>query len=238
MRRMFAKKRAGVNAVPFPRLRARLPAVPDGQSASTPCSPTRHAQNRRANSEALLPRRGKQRRLRTPAAYPCPAGQGCVIPPARPTFPSLAPKKWAKQHKEERASGRQRAEACRLPRLGDGAAGRRPPFRGECQASKVFEGGQGGGTGFKVLFANFVAWAAKSDARLTFRRGSAPPRVRGASQAGARNFGASGKYWVALEEGSGACRRACRRACRWACRRACRRASRLAPTGQGATLWH
>ena len=36
---------------------------------------------RRANSEALLPRRGKQRRSRTPAAYPCPPGQGCVISP-------------------------------------------------------------------------------------------------------------------------------------------------------------
>ena len=39
---------------------------------------------RRANSEALLPRRGKQRRSRTPAAYPCPPGQGCVIPPNLP----------------------------------------------------------------------------------------------------------------------------------------------------------
>ena len=71
---------AGRHASVFP---ARLPTVPDGQSAPTPCSPPRQTKIRRANSEALLPRRGKQRRIRTPAAYPCPAGQGCVISPCR-----------------------------------------------------------------------------------------------------------------------------------------------------------
>ena len=53
---------------------ARLPAVPDGQSAPTPRSPPRHAQNQARHSEALLPRRGKQRRPRTLAAPPCPCG--------------------------------------------------------------------------------------------------------------------------------------------------------------------
>ena len=53
-------------------LPARLSTVPDGQSAPTPCSLSRHTKIRRANSEAPLPRRGKQRRFRTLAAYPCP----------------------------------------------------------------------------------------------------------------------------------------------------------------------
>ena len=53
---------------------ARLPAIPDGQSALIFCFLPRQTKIRRANSEALLPRRGKQRRLRTPAAPPCPRG--------------------------------------------------------------------------------------------------------------------------------------------------------------------
>ena len=65
-------------------LPARLPTVPDGQSAPRSTLPLDTPKIRRANSEALLPRRGKQRRSRTPAAYPCPPGQGCVIPPNLP----------------------------------------------------------------------------------------------------------------------------------------------------------
>ena len=54
-------------------LPARLSTVPDGQSAPTPLlAPAIHPKIRRANSEAPLPRRGKQRRFRTLAAYPCP----------------------------------------------------------------------------------------------------------------------------------------------------------------------
>ena len=56
-----------------------------GKALQRPAFPRDAPKIRRAISEALLPRRGKQRRIRTPAAYPCPAGQGCVIPP---TFPS------------------------------------------------------------------------------------------------------------------------------------------------------
>ena len=67
-------------------LPARLPTVPDGQSAPRSTLPLDTPKIRRANSEALLPRRGKQRRSLTPAAYPCPPGQGCVIPP-QPSLP-------------------------------------------------------------------------------------------------------------------------------------------------------
>ena len=55
-----------------------------------PTLPRDTSKIRRANSEALLPRRGKQRRSRTPAAYPCPPGQGCVIPP-QPSLPHWRP---------------------------------------------------------------------------------------------------------------------------------------------------
>ena len=58
--------------------------VLEGQTVSSSIFAPRQTKIRRANSEALLPRRGKQRRSRTPAAYPCPAGQGCVIPPNLP----------------------------------------------------------------------------------------------------------------------------------------------------------
>ena len=52
-----------------------------GKAPQRPALPRDTPKIRRANSEALLPRRGKQRRSRTLAAYPCPAGQGCVISP-------------------------------------------------------------------------------------------------------------------------------------------------------------
>ena len=66
--------------------------VPDGQSAPQTALSRDTPKIRRANSEALLPRRGKQRRSRTPAAYPCPAGQGCVIPLSpQPSLPHWRP---------------------------------------------------------------------------------------------------------------------------------------------------
>ena len=70
----------------LPFFRRACQNVPDGQTVSSSNFAPRQTKIRRANSEALLPRRGKQRRSRTPAAYPCPPGQGCVISP--PTFPS------------------------------------------------------------------------------------------------------------------------------------------------------
>ncbi len=98
-RRMFAKKSAdSPMRLLFPVFPARLPAIPDGQTAPQTALSREPPKIRRANSEALLPRRGKQRRIRTPAAYPCPAGQGCIIspppflPPAfKDTHPCLRP---------------------------------------------------------------------------------------------------------------------------------------------------
>ena len=58
---------------PVPR-RACLPYLIG--KAPRPSALSRDASKiRRANSEALLPRRGKQRRIRTPAAPPCPQGK-------------------------------------------------------------------------------------------------------------------------------------------------------------------
>ena len=45
-----------------------------GKAPQRPAFPRDTPKIRRANSEALLPRRGKQRRSRTPAASPCPCG--------------------------------------------------------------------------------------------------------------------------------------------------------------------
>ena len=70
----------------LPFFRRACQTALEGQTVYSSNFPPRHAQNQARHSEALLPRRGKQRRSRTLAAYPCPAGQGCVIFP--PPFPS------------------------------------------------------------------------------------------------------------------------------------------------------
>ena len=68
----------------------------DGQNAPKPCFLPQHAKIRRANSEAPLPRRGKQRRPRTLAAPPCPCGarqrrQTLVFAGGRPLLVGLPP---------------------------------------------------------------------------------------------------------------------------------------------------
>ena len=62
----------------LPFFRRACQTALEGQTVYSSNFPPRHAQNQARHSEALLPRRGKQRRIRTPAAPLAPAGQGSV----------------------------------------------------------------------------------------------------------------------------------------------------------------
>ena len=97
--------------------RARRKSPRDRQNVPKPCFLPRHTMIRRATQQRLCPRRGKQRRIRTPAAPLAPPGQGSVaqraaggrlllvsLPPSAPapaangTHRSLsAPGAWGRQ---------------------------------------------------------------------------------------------------------------------------------------------
>ena len=85
-------------------LPARLPAVPDGQTALQTTFSRDTPKIRRANSEALLPRRGKQRRPSTPAAPLAPAGQGSAI--QRAVYAHHRPNRTEPQHTRPLLVGR------------------------------------------------------------------------------------------------------------------------------------
>ena len=77
----------GGHRAPFPGAPGKFP---DGQNALSPRFLPRYAMIRRATLQRLCPQ-GKQRRMRTHAAPPCPPGQGSVISPPRAHVPALLP---------------------------------------------------------------------------------------------------------------------------------------------------
>ena len=92
MPRMFAQKARAVNAAPPVPRRACKPFLM-GKAPRLSVLSRDTSKIRRANSEAPLPRRGKQRRIRTLAAPPCSKGQGSVA--QRPPLQTAVPCSWA-----------------------------------------------------------------------------------------------------------------------------------------------